>query len=90
MSLTEQEIDRRWPVLAQVVRAIEWHGDPDVEYFCKSFEIELSDSGHQLDRAEAELAALPGKSIVEVIETEAGDTHDAAPTACIVLSRYFS
>lgn len=88
--MTEQEIDLRWPVLAQVVRAIEWHGDPDPEYFGKSFAIEREHCADQLDAAEAELSSISGKLIVEVIQTEAGETHAAAPMACIVLSRYFS
>jgi len=88
--MTEQDIEKRWPVLAEVVRAIEWHGDPDPEYFCKSFEIEREHCGDQLDAAEAELAALPGKEIVKVMHLGPGETCDLAPVACIVLSRYFS
>jgi hypothetical protein len=88
--MTEQEIDRRWPVLAQVVRAIEWHSDADVEWFCKSFAIEAEHASDQLDAAEAELAVMPGRRIVEVIQLDPGETCDDAPNACTVLTRYFN
>jgi hypothetical protein len=87
--MTEHEIDQRWPVVAQVVRAIEWHGNPDPEYFCKSFEIEQEHALDRLDSAEVELAALPGARIVEIIGMEADETCDDAPNACLFLSGYF-
>lgn len=88
--MTEQEIDARWPVLAQVVRAIEWHGDHDLDFFRHTFSLEREFTAEQADAAEIELAAATGAQIVEIITTEAGETHPAAPMACIVLSRYFA
>jgi hypothetical protein len=88
--MTEKDIDEKWPVLAQVVRAIEWHGNPDPDYFCRSFAIEAEHCGEQLDKAEAELAVLSGKRIVELMAMEAGEPYPDAPNAALVLSRYFS
>lgn len=88
--MSEKDIDARWPVLAQIVRAIEWHGDPDVEWFRRSFAMELELCVKQTDEAERELAALPGTRIVEIMQLDPGETCDDAPTACIWLTRYFA
>jgi hypothetical protein len=87
--MTERDIDQRWPVVAQVVRAIEWHGDPDPDYFCKSFDIELEYAAERLEAAEAELAALPGGRIAEIMQMESGETCADAPNACAFLTAYF-
>lgn len=88
--MTEEEIDERWPVLAQVVRAVEWHGGPDLDYFCRSFTIERDHHAERADAAERELAALRGKDIVEILVLDPGLIDDRAPNACAFLTGYFA
>ncbi len=87
--MSEADIDLRWPVLAQVVRAIEWHGGPDADWFCKSFGWTSEYAADRADAAEAELANLTGYQIVQNINLDPGETDERAPNACAFLTAYF-
>lgn len=84
--LSVVEIDNRWPILAMIQRSLDWHGmEMDVLFFCTSFSIEANYNLEELNRAELELAVLPGARLVKIAGMEPGEHDPIAPTACKVL-----
>lgn len=84
--MTLAEIDRRWPILAQLQRAIEWHGDPDLDYFCHNFTLQRDFRAQQTDLAEYELKHLQGAVIIEILQLDPGDIDVRAPNATEILT----